>query len=92
MAWVEMVNTELGSYLTIDIVVNKVSAGQIGVNFKQEFIPDKYQVSIFFSFVIKYFDKSKMLKIFFKCCFLCLLSFFHKLTSLLSTMNRVNLL
>ncbi|XP_075226255.1 PDZ domain containing 8 isoform X2 [Lycorma delicatula] len=46
MAWVEMINTELGSYLTIDIAVNKGSAGQFGVNFKQEFVPDKYQVCV----------------------------------------------
>lgn len=46
LAWVEMVHSELGSYLTMDISVPKPTSGQFGVSFKQEFVPDKYQVCI----------------------------------------------
>ncbi|XP_022196528.2 PDZ domain-containing protein 8 isoform X2 [Nilaparvata lugens] len=46
LAWVEMVHSELGSYLTMDISVPKPISGQFGVSFKQEFVPDKYQVCI----------------------------------------------
>lgn len=43
MAWVEMVHSQSGSFLTVDTIVFK-QAGQIGVQFKQEFVADKYQV------------------------------------------------
>ncbi|XP_054272610.1 PDZ domain-containing protein 8 [Macrosteles quadrilineatus] len=43
MAWVEMVHSDSGSYLTVDVSVLK-QAGSLGVHFKQEFVADKYQV------------------------------------------------
>lgn len=45
IAWVEMVHSQSGSYLTVDTYVLKQS-GLIGVQFKQEFVADKYQVCI----------------------------------------------
>ncbi|XP_046670278.1 PDZ domain-containing protein 8-like isoform X2 [Homalodisca vitripennis] len=43
MAWVEMVHSETGSYLTVDVSVLK-QGNSLGVHFKQEFVADKYQV------------------------------------------------
>lgn len=43
MAWVEMVHSESGSYLTVDISVPK-QGNSLGIHFKQEFVADKYQV------------------------------------------------
>ncbi|XP_014239965.1 PDZ domain-containing protein 8 isoform X2 [Cimex lectularius] len=45
IAWIEMTQTGTASYLTVDASVTKQS-GQLGVNFKQEFVSDKYQVCI----------------------------------------------
>uniref|UniRef100_A0A1B6DL70 Phorbol-ester/DAG-type domain-containing protein n=1 Tax=Clastoptera arizonana TaxID=38151 RepID=A0A1B6DL70_9HEMI len=45
MAWVEMVHSQSGSFLTVDATLFK-QAGQLGLQFKQEFVADKYQVCI----------------------------------------------
>lgn len=50
MAWVEMVHSESGSYITVDVNVLK-QGNSLGIHFKEEFVADKYQVSTIFFFL-----------------------------------------
>lgn len=55
MAWVEMVHSESGSYLTVDVSVLK-QASSLGVHFKQEFVSDKYQVTTDIKYSVFYLN------------------------------------
>jgi len=46
-AWVEMVQSDTATYMTLDVTINKLPNQQLGVSFKQEFVADLYQVSAF---------------------------------------------
>lgn len=50
MAWVEMVHSESGSYITVDVNVLK-QGNSLGIHFKEEFVADKYQVCTIFLFL-----------------------------------------
>ncbi|KAK9498335.1 hypothetical protein O3M35_002991 [Rhynocoris fuscipes] len=45
-AWIELIQSGSTSYLTVDISINKQHGQPLGIQFKQEFVPDKYQVCI----------------------------------------------
>ncbi|CAH1402067.1 unnamed protein product [Nezara viridula] len=45
-AWIELTHSGTASYLTVDVSVTKQPGPHIGINFKQEFISDKYQVGV----------------------------------------------
>jgi len=45
MAWIEMVQSGSGQYLTVDLCITKVN-NTVGAVFKQKFISDKYQVCV----------------------------------------------
>lgn len=44
-AWIEMTQSGSANYLTVDVTIHKLPSQPLGITFKQEFIPDKYQVS-----------------------------------------------
>jgi len=45
-AWVEMVQSETSSLMTLDITVFKNPLQQLGILFKQEFIAERYQACV----------------------------------------------
>ncbi|XP_073969066.1 PDZ domain containing 8 isoform X2 [Rhodnius prolixus] len=45
-AWIELIQTGSTSYLTVDISIMKQQGQHLGIQFKQEFVPDKYQVCV----------------------------------------------
>ncbi|PSN46043.1 hypothetical protein C0J52_07689 [Blattella germanica] len=46
IAWVEMVQSETSSFMTLDLVVAKHPSQQLGIVFKQEFIVERYQACV----------------------------------------------
>jgi C-terminal processing protease CtpA/Prc len=45
-AWVEMVQSETSSFMTLDIAVFKNPLQQLGILFKQEFVAERYQACV----------------------------------------------
>ncbi|XP_069677414.1 PDZ domain-containing protein 8 isoform X2 [Periplaneta americana] len=45
-AWVEMVQSETSSFVTLDLTVIKNASQQLGIVFKQEFIVERYQACV----------------------------------------------
>jgi len=45
-AWVEMVQSETSSFMTLDLTVIKNPLQQLGIVFKQEFIVERYQACV----------------------------------------------
>ncbi|BES92960.1 PDZ [Nesidiocoris tenuis] len=43
-AWIEMTQSGSANYLTVDVTIKKSPDQPLGISFKQEFVPDKYQV------------------------------------------------